>query len=636
MTVYRALTVLCGVVALLALSWLALRDGGALDSGPKSSRPASIVSAIADGAREGFTRVQGPQSLEFPRDHGPHPDHQLEWWYFTGNLEGDDGAEYGFQLTFFRTALRAEAPRTGLGLGLPGELHGPLRPRRGAQRPLPRLRPLRARRPGSRRSPRRALPGVGRGLVGRSRELGHPARCACAPPRARSPSICGSIPASRSCSRAIAASAAREPSRATPRCTSRSPACPRAAACASATARLRCAGQAWMDHEWSTSVLGPELAGWDWFALQLADGRDLMLYHLRRKDGTSGPFSAGVIVDADGCGAEARPRGVHDHRPRSLAEPRDRQPATPHAGASRSPPGASTSRSSPRSPTRSSASPSPTGKARSRRAIPTVGPPARASWSWSATRRPPASPASCLRSSLSSVRSREHGAPRSSRPTRRGPRVGHPASEPRCAHGDHVRSAERISALQTSWAICAGRIRASPHFSPDRVGGAIAASNPCLEARSGRGHRRGFENNPFEDRCVQGARRPSAVAHGVAALELRAISEGGGGLGGTRPNGRPDLLRNPGPAYAVRSARSGAGNMERRDPLGRPDAVPALGIPPRSPDALMGTMCARPRESRRSKPAGPSAQAGSGLVSCPRSSQHWTPERAAATRSQRR
>ena len=40
------------------------------------------------------------------------------------------------------------------------------------------------------------------------------------------------------------------------------------------------------------------------------------------------------------------------------------------------------------------------------------------------------------------------GAPRFSRPTRRGPRVGRPAAEPRCAHGDHVRSAERISALR--------------------------------------------------------------------------------------------------------------------------------------------------------------------------------------------
>ena len=55
---------------------------------------------------------------------------------------------------------------------------------------------------------------------------------------------------------------------------------------------------------------------------------------------------------------------------------------------------------------------------------------------------------SWLRRSFSWVRSREHGAPRFSRPTRRGPRVGRPAAEPRCAHGDHVPSAEKIPALR--------------------------------------------------------------------------------------------------------------------------------------------------------------------------------------------
>src|SRR4029453_5873299 len=43
-------------------------------------------------------------------------------------------------------------------------------------------------------------------------------------------------------------------------------------------------GLAWMGREWSTSALGSDLAGWDWFALNLDDGRDLMFYQLRRKD----------------------------------------------------------------------------------------------------------------------------------------------------------------------------------------------------------------------------------------------------------------------------------------------------------------------------------------------------------------
>jgi predicted secreted hydrolase len=59
-------------------------------------------------------------------------------------------------------------------------------------------------------------------------------------------------------------------------------------------------GRAWMDREWSTSALSPDLVGWDWFALQLDDGRDLMFYVLRRRDGGAAPARAGTLVATDG------------------------------------------------------------------------------------------------------------------------------------------------------------------------------------------------------------------------------------------------------------------------------------------------------------------------------------------------
>ncbi|HSJ10962.1 MAG TPA: lipocalin-like domain-containing protein, partial [Longimicrobiales bacterium] len=59
-------------------------------------------------------------------------------------------------------------------------------------------------------------------------------------------------------------------------------------------------GSSWLDREWSTSALADGIAGWDWMALQLDDGADLMLYRLRRTDGTADPFSAGTLVNADG------------------------------------------------------------------------------------------------------------------------------------------------------------------------------------------------------------------------------------------------------------------------------------------------------------------------------------------------
>jgi predicted secreted hydrolase len=55
-----------------------------------------------------------------------------------------------------------------------------------------------------------------------------------------------------------------------------------------------------MDREWSTSALGRDQVGWDWFALQLDDGTDVMLYRLRRRDGSADPTSQGTTVDAGG------------------------------------------------------------------------------------------------------------------------------------------------------------------------------------------------------------------------------------------------------------------------------------------------------------------------------------------------
>jgi predicted secreted hydrolase len=59
-------------------------------------------------------------------------------------------------------------------------------------------------------------------------------------------------------------------------------------------------GEAWFDHEWSTSALGPKAVGWDWFSLQLDDGRELMHFQIRRKDGSTETASGGTLIDRDG------------------------------------------------------------------------------------------------------------------------------------------------------------------------------------------------------------------------------------------------------------------------------------------------------------------------------------------------
>jgi predicted secreted hydrolase len=66
-------------------------------------------------------------------------------------------------------------------------------------------------------------------------------------------------------------------------------------------ARYDVSGSSWMDHEFGTSFLEAGQVGWDWFALQLDDGTDLMLYGMRRADGSIDPHSSGTLVDAAGA-----------------------------------------------------------------------------------------------------------------------------------------------------------------------------------------------------------------------------------------------------------------------------------------------------------------------------------------------
>jgi len=59
-------------------------------------------------------------------------------------------------------------------------------------------------------------------------------------------------------------------------------------------------GLSWMDHEFGSNQLGQDQVGWDWFSIQLDNQTELMLYLMRRKDGSIDPYSSGTLVSADG------------------------------------------------------------------------------------------------------------------------------------------------------------------------------------------------------------------------------------------------------------------------------------------------------------------------------------------------
>ena len=76
-------------------------------------------------------------------------------------------------------------------------------------------------------------------------------------------------------------------------------------------------GTAWMDHEFFTEQLSPDQLGWDWFSIQLDNNTELMLFELRRKDGTIDPYSAGTFIDAQGRAKHLK-RGDFTLQPLSL------------------------------------------------------------------------------------------------------------------------------------------------------------------------------------------------------------------------------------------------------------------------------------------------------------------------------
>lgn len=71
-------------------------------------------------------------------------------------------------------------------------------------------------------------------------------------------------------------------------------------------APLAVTGLAWFDHEWGPGGSPENLAGWDWFSVQLSDNTELMLYRLRQKSGGDSPFSSGTYVRADGTAVPLR------------------------------------------------------------------------------------------------------------------------------------------------------------------------------------------------------------------------------------------------------------------------------------------------------------------------------------------
>jgi predicted secreted hydrolase len=254
----------------------------------------------AGGEATGFEQALTVRALEFPRDHGPHPQFRQEWWYLTGNLDSADGGRFGFELTFFRFALAppvATEPQAASAWRA-REIymaHFAITDLARAHfRFAQKLSRAALRLAGAENPPldvwiddwslKETAPGKFRicaQLAGYALELLLTPQ---GPPVAngvRGLSVKSSRPGDASYYYSV------------PRLT------------ASGQLRrdgvpLAVSGLAWLDREWGSGGLAPQQAGWDWFALQLSDGSALMFYALRDTDGRRDPHSAGTFVSADG------------------------------------------------------------------------------------------------------------------------------------------------------------------------------------------------------------------------------------------------------------------------------------------------------------------------------------------------
>ncbi|HYC92620.1 MAG TPA: lipocalin-like domain-containing protein [Thermoanaerobaculia bacterium] len=255
----------------------------------------------------------------FPRDHGSHPEYRTEWWYYTGHLRTDSGRRYGFEVTFFRVGVenvgrasarlpggRAEARPTSW------DLHA-IMPAHFAITDV-QAKDFRYYEKLNRASVFTAQAAVGKldvfnegwsattnpdgswRLVAKegkdSLDLVLRAR--------KPPAIHGENGVSVKAPVEGYASHYYSMTR---------------LEAAGTVNGQRATGQAWMDHEFGSSVLRENQQGWDWFSIQLDNDAELMLYIIRRSDGTPDVTSSGSLIADDG-------RVIHIRRDQMRITPR--------------------------------------------------------------------------------------------------------------------------------------------------------------------------------------------------------------------------------------------------------------------------------------------------------------------------
>ena len=266
---------------------------------PQNTTTIRVDQAMGGQPDPAFARALEPRAFQFPQDHGAHPEFATEWWYLTGNLRSENGQRFGYQLTLFRVGLRPGQVQQDSSWRTNQVYMGHLAisdiaaarhysterfARAAAGLAGARLEPFEVwLGPWSMRADRKQssfivsaeqddigislqlLPGNKRMILQGERGL---SRKSATPGNA-----------------SFYYSFTRLPTRGEIRVGDKF---------------YTVEGNSWLDREWSSSALDKDQAGWDWFALQLDDGREVMYYQMRNKQGGAHAFSSGKLVEKDG------------------------------------------------------------------------------------------------------------------------------------------------------------------------------------------------------------------------------------------------------------------------------------------------------------------------------------------------
>ncbi len=256
-------------------------------------------------------------TYHFPADHEIHPDFKTEWWYFTGHLRADDGHAYGYELTFFRQGIlppgaRPPMPTDGVALSrfVKNDFkfaHFAISDLKGKQFYY------------SERTSRGAYGEAGFGGIDHTNP--GEKRLAWLENWQLDPQPDGAwhIRASTSTPTPMQINLVVNPVK-PPAIEGMDGVSQKSAGLGNAShyysftrmdttgslalgdgaAAHPVKGESWFDHEWASNELVADQVGWDWFCFQFDDRTELMLYAMRRRDGSIDPASAGTLIDANG------------------------------------------------------------------------------------------------------------------------------------------------------------------------------------------------------------------------------------------------------------------------------------------------------------------------------------------------